>query len=461
MKRAYKVGLCMALWAVLVTRSVAGAGMRAGVAQVDITPPPGLPMYGYFDRIKDNRLSSGTLDPLYARVLVLEAGKKRVALITLDLGRTFSQSLLDQLREAAARRHRISFLIVTASHTHSGPNILDAYPNGQAPAWEITDLQKIETAIGTACKHLVSAQLGTGYNYRKVFIGYNRRRVNPDGTVTMVWSNPNKDPTEPLDPTVSVLRVDRTNGQPLAILVGYACHPVIFGTDNTKYSADYPGVMVKTVEQAFGGKPICFFLQGAAGDINPYYSDMPFNQNAVERRDWTGKQLGDAAARVAQGIHTQPSSSPSLDFADDVMTFHVRWNPEKFRAGLLAKDGPRIFEDHAYLFAASPPPDRLQLHVTTLLINKQIAFAGMPGEPFVNFQIEWRKRCPARDAFFLGYTNGYFDYLPTIVAATQGGYGAGDSNTYVEVGAADRMLRRSLVRVYQMLGRLHSVPESD
>jgi len=35
-------------------------------------PPTGLPMYGYFDRIKNNQLASGTLDPLYARVLVLE-----------------------------------------------------------------------------------------------------------------------------------------------------------------------------------------------------------------------------------------------------------------------------------------------------------------------------------------------------------------------------------------------------
>ncbi|MGH9397434.1 MAG: neutral/alkaline non-lysosomal ceramidase N-terminal domain-containing protein [Terriglobia bacterium] len=460
MSRALKLGSCVVLWALLVTSPLAGASLRAGVAKVDITPPPGLPMYGYFSRIKNNQLSTGTLDPLYARVLVLEVGKERLALVTLDLGRTFGQPLLDELRQAAGSRYGISYLIVTASHTHSGPNILDAYPGGQTPAWETAALQKIESAIGKASHHLVAAQLGTGYSYRKVYIGYNRRQVNPDGSVTMLWSNPNKEPTEPQDPTVSVLRVDRADGKPLAILVNYACHPVIFGPDNLQYSADYPGVMTKVVEQAFGGRPLCFFLQGGDGDINPYYATTPRNQGAVQKRDWTGEQLGQEAARVAKAIHTQASPTPSLDFADDVMTFRLRWNPEKFREGLLLTDGPKVFEDHADLLGANPPPDHLQLHVTTLLINKQIAFVGMPGEPFVDFQIDWRKLCPARDAFFLGYTNGYFDYFPTIRAASQGGYGAGDSDTYVEVGAGERMLRQALVRVYEMLGRLHDVPES-
>lgn len=76
----------------------------------------------------------------------------------------------------------------------------------------------------------------------------------------------------------------------------------------------------------------------------------------------------------------------------------------------------------------------------------------VPGEPFVNFQINWRDRCPLKDALFLGYANGYFDYVPTVEASAQGGYGAADSNTYVQIGAGERMLRQGLVRVYEMLG---------
>jgi hypothetical protein len=451
-----EIGFLTVLSVLVLDGSVLGATLRAGVAKADITPPPGLPLYGYFERTS---LSSGTLDPLYARVLVLEVGEKRLALVTLDLGRTFGQGSLDRLREAAMKSSAISFLIVTASHTHSGPNIFDEYPGNQTPAWEAAALAKIGQAIDEACRHLTEARLGTGYG--EVYIGYNRRRVNPDGSVTMFWSNPTQVPTAPVDPTVSVVRVDRADGRPLAILVNYACHPVVFGPDNLKYSADFVGVMAKTVEAAFGGEPLCFFLQGADGDINPYYATTRVAEDAIKKRDWTGEQLGKEAASVAQHIHAEADPSPSLDFVDDLLTFRLRWDATKFQQGLLRTYGPRIFEDHADLLNGTPPREDLPLRVTTLLINKRIAFVGMPGEPFVDFQINWRDRCPVRDAFLLGYANGYFDYFPTLRAASEGGYGAADSDTYVEVGAGERMLVHALVRVYQMLGKLTDTPEAE
>ena len=95
----------------------------------------------------------------------------------------------------------------------------------------------------------------------------------------------------------------------------------------------------------------------------------------------------------------------------------------------------------------------------TVLINKKIAFMGMPGEPFVDFQINWRDRCPVKDAFFLGYANGYNGYFPTIQAASQGGYGTASATTWVQVGAGEDMVEHSLMRVYQMLGRLHDLPD--
>lgn len=175
------------------------AGLKAGVARVDVTPPPGLPMYGYMDR---TQLSTGTLDPLYARILVIEADGKRLALITLDLGRTFGSASLTRLRKQLAEQSGISYLLITASHTHSGPNILDEYPDNQAPAWETTELDKIAKGVEEARQREVEAQFGTGFG--SVYIGYNRRRVYPDGTVTMFWQNPDKVPTAPVDPTVSV-----------------------------------------------------------------------------------------------------------------------------------------------------------------------------------------------------------------------------------------------------------------
>jgi neutral ceramidase len=443
----------------LLTNALQAITFKAGVAKADITPPPGLAMYGFLDRINDNKLSTGTLDPLCARVLVLEAGDTRLALVTLDLGRTFNEGELAQLRQEVKSAAGISLLIVTASHTHSGPNILDVYAGDRAPAWETVAIKKIVAAVVEACGHLVDARIGTGRG--EVYIGYNRRQVHPDGSVEMLWSNPGKQPTSPIDPTVLVIRIDNNEGKPLALLVNYACHPVVLGADNRQYSADFIGTMANTVEAGFDHAPLCFYLQGADGDINPYYATTALSDGAIAKRDWTGKELGEQVVRVAQSIHADIPREPGIDFADDVLSFPLRWNAKTFRARLLDTYGHKVFEDHADLLTINPPPDHLELRVTTLLLNKRIALMGMPGEPFVNFQINWKDQCPVQDALFLGYANGYFDYFPTIEAAVQGGYGAGDSNTYVEIGAGERMLRQALTRVYEMLGRLRDSPERE
>ena len=458
-RRIASLYLC-ATWIALLLAAppeLHAAALKAAVANADITPPAGLPMYGFLDRIKDNRLSSGTLDPLYARVLVLEVADQRLALVTLDLGRTFKESTLANLRQRVKRSDGISYLIVTASHSHSGPNILDEYPNDHQPAWETVAVEKIAAAISKASRSLAEARIGTGRG--DVYIGYNRRQVHADGKVTMLWTNPDKQPTAPLDPSVWVMRVDDVEGKPIAILVNYACHPVVLGSDNLNYSADFVATMASTVEKAFDSAPLCFFLQGADGDINPYYATTTLADGALEKRNWTGEQLGKEAVRIATAIRTEAPRDPAIDFADDVMRFHLRWNPQNFRVGLLSSFGPRVFEDHADLLVHDPPPDVLELHVTTLLLNKRIAVLGMPGEPFVNFQIDWRDRCPVQDAVVLAYANGYFDYFPTIEAAAEGGYGAADSNTYVELGAGERMLRQGLVRLYGFLGKLIDTPE--
>jgi hypothetical protein len=449
MVQILKLTLILVLLVVSAELALQGAVMKAGVAKVDITPPAGVQMWGYFDRLTG---AQGTLDPLYARVLVLEVGEKRLALVDLDYGRTFGLASIERIRASARQSSGISYVLVQATHTHAGPVIMDEYDSGP-PAWESAAIEKIGKAIEEAHLHAVEARLGTGYG--ETYIGYNRRRLNPDGTVTMFWRNQTRVPTAPVDPTVSVLRMDTMEGAPLAVLVNYSCHPVVFGPDNLQFSADFPGVMTKTVEQAFGSNPpLCFFLQGAPGDINVYNATTPLKEDAVGKRDWSGRRLGEEAARVAKTIKTEAAAEPSLEFVEDSLPFHLRWNLEKFRQGLLTAFGADFLKTFAPQIRAD-----WQLPVATLLINKRLAVMTMPGEPFVDFQINWRDRCPVPDAFFLGYANGYYGYFPTLKAASEGGYGAAGATTWIEVGAGERMVDHALVRTYELLGRLVDTPE--
>ena len=216
------------------------------------------------------------------------------------------------------------------------------------------------------------------------------------------------------------------------MLTNYACHPVIFGGDNLQYSADFPGVMNRVVARTLGGHVQSFFLQGAPGDINPYHAVTPLQQDAIGRRDWTGEHLGQEAARVAKEIQTRADTS-SIEFAESTLTVRLRWDIDKFRAALLKFLGP----DGMEIYGARIVPE-IQLPVTTVLIDRDIALTAMPGEPFVDFQMNWRDRCPVPHAFLLGYTNGYNGYFPTIAAASRGGYGAASASTWVEPYGARR-----------------------
>ena len=175
MARLSILGFAQFAWAALRVVSLFGVTLEAGVAKVDITPPAGLPMYGYFSR---TQLSTGTLDPLYARVLVLKAGDKSLALVTLDLGRTFGPSSLARLREQVAARSGISWLLITAPHTHAGPNIQDEY--AQTPSWEAATLEKVAQAIDRAAQQAMEARVGTGRG--KIDIGYTWRRMHGEKT---------------------------------------------------------------------------------------------------------------------------------------------------------------------------------------------------------------------------------------------------------------------------------------
>ena len=93
--------------------------LKAGASKVDITPPIGLRLMGFSDRTAP---ATGVLDPLHARVLVLETEQERLAIVTLDVCRTFGPWWLSALREQAKTSSGITHLIVIATHTPLGSN---------------------------------------------------------------------------------------------------------------------------------------------------------------------------------------------------------------------------------------------------------------------------------------------------------------------------------------------------
>ena len=285
--------------------TAAEPALQAGVATVDITPPPGQYMWGYSNR---QQPATGKLDPLMGRVLVLAAGPTRVALVTLDLGRTPEDPLLAELRERTLSKHKLGDLFVTASHTHAAPSLesLDGSPNGYGP----TVIDALDRAIDKAADSLVPVKIGVGRG--TVDLAHNRRHFLPDGRVAMQWRNAEREPTAPVDKEYVVVRLDRDDGKPLAVLLHYACHPVVLGPDNLEYSADFVGEACRQIEAQLGTP--CLFLQGGCGNINPYVDKTPRSEEGIELMRKMGQTLAAAVIETAEQIKPADRQPDAIKF---------------------------------------------------------------------------------------------------------------------------------------------------
>ena len=415
----------LVLLMLLISICASAGELTAGVARVEITPPVGYPMGGYADR---KGPSTGVHDPLYATALVLKADGLSLALVSCDLRSFPSERVLAMARE----RRLVDHVLIAVTHNHSGPLTWEdqTWPS-QAHPWFAETEQKIVRAIAEATEHLFPARIAAGFG--SIYLGHNRRRVGPDGKVTMFWRNAEKLPTSPVDPTVGVIRVDDATGQVRAVIINYACHGVVLGPDNRMISADYPGYAARRVEREFP-QALCLFTQGGAGDINPYLDKQPVDQNGFGEAERMGHALAEVASRVARRLQPQTNPNASLRATAEVIEYRDRWDKSKaIRAGL-----------------------------TTLLINHNIAIAALPGEPFVDLQIALRDKSEVGRTFLFGYTYSvggqWVGYIPTIKAAAEGGYGAG-YNTRLEVGAGEAMIDRAIVNLFTMLGRLKDAPD--
>lgn len=425
----------------------ADAPLMAAVASADITPAAGLNLWGYSNRTHG---ATGKLDPLMAKALVLKQGETTVALVALDLGRTPEDPLLDELRADCKAQYGVENLFVTASHTHSAPSLESTDgPNTFGPQV----VAAIGRIVGEAAARLAPVTIGIGRGTAD--LAHNRRKYLPDGRVAMQWRNAEREPTQPVDKEFTVVRLDGPDQKPLAVLLHYACHPVVLGPDNYEYSADFVGQARSFIEERL--HTTCLYLQGGCGNINPYDDKTPLNQGGVELMQKMGRSLGDYVVKVAAQIKPAEATAP-LKVLERQVPVRLRWdlqNPQ-VKAVLSAMYGRRFDSYLAKILTG----DSIAAKLTVLMLDDRLALVGMPGEIFVDFQLDLKQRSPIRDTLLVGYSNGYHAYFPTIRDAAAGGYG-GKTATYVAPGAGELLTNEGLISLYTLLGQLHDVPREE
>jgi hypothetical protein len=274
----------------------------AGAARCDITTD-----------VEDSNIR----DPLFSKTLVLDDGVTRIAIVSMDTtaigGRQIGRGCLDDVSEEFLPRLRDRVeqelgipghhVLVNASHTH---------PPGRQLCDDDEQVDRIFDAVHRAAENMVPVQVGSGSG-REDRISMNRTlRLKNGKHWTIRHSNPSPPVDEiedvgPIDPEIGLVRIDRLDGRPLAVLYNFACHPM-FGNPQGAITADYPGVASGVIEQHLGHDAIALFLQGAAGDV----IDVAFKEFNRPRniephgvmlglsvlKAWREIRTGDAALRI-------------------------------------------------------------------------------------------------------------------------------------------------------------------
>ena len=437
--------------------------LTAGVARIDITPPPGIAHAGW--GAQTHQRAAGVDLPLWATALALSDGQQSVVIVDIDLiylwepeSQKVQKAVMD-LTGLPASHIRLAY-----THTHSGPVNGSSWTSWlkegteMVAAYDDSLPHRIAGVAWAAMQNMQPVRVGAGSG--QCAIAVNRRFQRPEDGEVIVGRNWQG----PVDHEVKTVRIDTLDGAPLAAIVNYACHPITVGPDNHLVTPDYPGVVKRVVEQATGAT--CLFLQGATGNVGPVRGGA---RNGLHEYRRLGQILGHEASKVwwelelparqERYVGTLESGAPLAIYADDPgpeadaglrvgtrpMQLPIKKLPasDKLEAELeghvtrlkeLRRSGGSEEEIIQETMSAKRAKMRVDLahqyhdktHRTfvaqAFVIGDEIALLGIPGEPFVEIGLQVKQNSPFKHTLFGGYSNLGWAYIPLPDAYPLGGY---------------------------------------
>ena len=441
--------------------------LQAGAAMVDITPRLGTHLSG--SGMGDHRPARSVLDPLYAKAVVLRSGGKKICFLSLDVT-IVTEEFTVPLRRTAGERFGFEpdAVMVHAIQTHSAPScgrfMLDPdFPLQTTPETEYlwgTESEYFEFALKRAAEAIEKAnaslepvQVGVGVG-RRDDLACNRRQERT------------------IDPEVGVLCLRAPDGRVPAMLLHYTCHPVNAfckgWNDPDSYhavSADWPGVWARQMQATCGADCVPLVLNGCCGNINP----CPYDPASDWDHRRQGKGLAETAHEIVRGMSF--AQTGRLDWRVRRVPLSYRDVPPERMAAvdkiLSENPQPKWRDDGSgqvapeWFHAASTKGiEYCRRRMPEFLYEVQvfrvgdIAFVGLPGEPFCEGQLELKKKSPAPFTFVAHCTSQYVGYVPTREACARGGHEANEDCTYW-AKLAPEALELVIANALDMLGQLY------
>jgi neutral/alkaline ceramidase-like enzyme len=449
--------LLAATMTLAVGKLQAAEPLKAGVAVVDITPPLGYRMAGYYNE----RRNTGTHDPLLAKAVFFQQGDVRAALVECDIA-SMPADVSSQARALAERSTGIPArqMVVAATHSHTGPLFsgpLRKLWNEQAIARQGKDeaeavdypktlVARIAQAIEQAAKDAKPVKLAAGIG-EETRLAFNRRFHMKDGTVRFNPGRLNSDivrPAGPTDPAVSVLLLTEVaTSKPFASITNFAMHLDTIG--GTEYAADYPYYVERKLREKLGSDFVSLFGTGTCGDINhiDVKGSSPLKGHAEAER--IGLALGETVVATLPKLVEQ--KQPSLA----VRQRTIEVPAQKFSAEEIAgakermpKIGTRDLTfleqvetnkivDVSQRYSGGMVP----LEVVAIRLSPDVAIVTLPGEVFVELGLAIKQASPFKTTLVIELSNDAPAYIPTKKAFAEGSYEI--VNSRVAAGGGERL----------------------
>lgn len=407
--------------------------IRAGSARVDITPPLDTLLAG---TAGVRREAKTVIDPLFVNALVVESNGDPVAFASCDvLG--LDVTLVERIRNRVAASTDIPAqnVMVTATHNHTGPQTLRMF---RKPEQTYTDHfeKQVASAIRLAADRRDPAEASIAQGENKSY-AVNRRYVMDNGETLLTTQIEDPDRIDhvegPVDPTLSTLTVQLTDGDVVAVLVNYATHTGLTTGDDV--SADFPGEIGRVLRAQYGDDTAVLYLPGAGGNIWPFAPTHPekrdehyFDPEGTRKARSMGRSLAGTALSTLEPERYASNGSGPVAVETCVETIPVRTvsKDRLTQARDTADDEAaskrdRVLASNLVEFAAFGEENpTLDVEVQGIRVGEGVV-VSVPGELFVEFGLDVREAVDA-PVLVAGYTNGYLGYLPTNRAYENGGY---------------------------------------
>ncbi len=428
------------VWAVLLCwgNSLSAGEFRVGVAAVDITPPMGIPMAGYYHE----RGADGVLDPLFSKALVIQAGEQRAVLVALDLI-AITRAVTEQARAEVEKETGIKsqFVMISATHAHTGPE-LASRKRGAAvgeKAQLVADYTDrlpalIEQSVARANGALQPARLSLAKG-RCEHLACNRRYYLRDGTVG--WNpgklNPNiVSPAGPVDPEVEILYVEPPAAaaptRSVATYVNFAMHPDTTG--GSKISADWPGALGRVLAGYHGSNHLTLVGNGTCGNINHVDTSWRWPNGGPLEQNRIATILGAAVFQAYKEL--KPVSGGELRARSEIVELPLpEVSPEQLaeakKTVAEVKDDRggnfmKLVRAHRVLDVAGREGQPQRVEVQVIALGRDAAWVGLPGEIFVELGLAIKKRSPFAHTFVVELANENLGYIPDRRSFSEGNY---------------------------------------